>query len=202
MIAKQLETDFLLNLQRQHSSEEIKLPGYNNKGYKIDLATRIIESPEFLSVEKDHNSEIIYFVLDQYFDHKDLSTTTCIIQYENAKGEQFVYPVPFFDTYTLREQNKMIIPWNISGNASVYAGQIKYSFRFYEFGRDQNGELTDDLVYNLSTLQAASRILQGLDIKLEQDDNIVLDSKNEVYYQLISMIQDPSQKVIYWNIIN
>lgn len=201
MIARTLEKDFLFDLQRQYPKDEIRLPGFEEERYKINLATRTIDSPEFLSIEKDHNSEVKYFVLDRYLDHKDLSTTTCIIQYENAAGEHFVYPVPFFDTYTLRQENKMIIPWNISGSVSAYAGEIKYSFRFFEFGRDENNQLTTELVYNLNTLQATSKILHGLDINIEQDDQYVVNYQNEIYYQLISMIQDPEQKIIYWNVI-
>ena len=171
MIARDLETNFLFELQRQYPKDEIRLPGYEEKCYKINLSTRTIDSPEFLSIEKDHNSEVKYFVIDRYFDHKDLSTVACIIQYENAKGDQFVYPVPFFDTYTLRDENRMIIPWNISGNVSVYAGEIKYSFRFFEFARDEEtNELLPELVYNLNTLQATSKILHGLDVSMEVND--------------------------------
>ena len=91
MIARDLETNFLFELQRQYPKDEIRLPGYEEKCYKINLSTRTIDSPEFLSIEKDHNSEVKYFVIDRYFDHKDLSTVACIIQYANAKGDQTIY---------------------------------------------------------------------------------------------------------------
>lgn len=210
MLAKTIENDQLLQIQRQYP-DILTLPGYQERGYRINLTTRLIETPEFLSVEKDHNSEVKYFVLGRYFDHKDLSTAVCIIQYKNAIGEEFIYPVPFFDTYTLRTTNEMIIPWNISGEATAYAGQITYSFRFYEFEtlkdeagniiRDEDGNITyGDLIYNLNTLPATSKILHGLDVNLPEVDKLKYDK--DAYETLVSMINDDSRKVIYWNIID
>lgn len=203
MIAKDLEKEVLLNIQRQHPRDELILPGYEDIGYEIDLSTRTIKSPEFLSVEKDHDSEIKYFVIDRYLDHKDLSTTFCIIQYRNAKGEELIYPVPFFDTFTLRHKNKMILPWNISGSASAAAGEIIYSFRFYEFEThiDANNNIAyGDLIYNLNTLPAKSKILHGLEINLEQNDKVV-DYKTDAYNYLLGLIQNNDRdKMIYWNI--
>ena len=203
MIAKQLETDTLLNIQRQYPKDIIQLPGYRDVGYKIDLSTRIIQSPEFLSVEKDHDSEVKYFVVNRYFDYKDLSSSICIICYRNAAGEDFVYPVPFFDTYTLRDNHKMIIPWNISGRATSKAGEITYYFRFYEFKRDEEGNIdpTGQLVYNICTLPATSKILHGLDISVENQDELNYGTK--AYDTLVGMIYDEDRnKVIYWNMID
>ena len=206
MIAKTLEQETLLNIQKQYPKDQLTLPGYQDVGYKINLSTREIESPEFLSVEKDHDSEIKYFVVDRYLDHKDLSTTTCIIQYENALGDNFIYPVPFMDTYSLRHENKMILPWNISGSATAAPGEITYSFRFFEFERiteNDTVKYTDNLVYNLNTLPAKSKILYGLNIKLTEgnDQDKVIKYENEAYNILLNIINN-QEKIIYWNIIN
>lgn len=211
MLAKTLENEQLFNIQKQYPADIIELPGYEDVGYKIDLSTRDISSPEFLSVKKDHNAEVIYFVIDRYFDYKDLSTATCIIQYKNANGESFVYPVQFFDTYTLRESNRMIIPWNVSGNATEYAGDITYSFRFYEFEAkkdemgnfiyDENNNLiyTDKLVYNLNTRPAVSKILYGLDIEFPNSE---IPYDPDVYEQILAILSDENRKVIYWNMLD
>ena len=53
--------------------------------YKIDLNERKIYAPEFLSVEEDHNAEIIWFEADRFYDDFDLYSSTCLIQYINAK---------------------------------------------------------------------------------------------------------------------
>ena len=56
----------------------------NEPIYEIDLNARSIAAPEFLSVEEDHNSEIIWFKTDRFFDNIDLYNGTCWIQYKNA----------------------------------------------------------------------------------------------------------------------
>ena len=47
--------------------------------YNIDLNSRTIEAPEFLSTETDHFAETIYFKVDRYFDNMDSTKTICII---------------------------------------------------------------------------------------------------------------------------
>ena len=47
--------------------------------YDINLDTRIIDSPKFIGVEKDHAAETIYFKVDRYYDYMDLANTICII---------------------------------------------------------------------------------------------------------------------------
>jgi len=38
---------------------------------------------------------------------------SCIIEYTNAAGNSFIYPVPFYDIYNAANENKVIIPWCI-----------------------------------------------------------------------------------------
>ena len=90
--------------------------------FEIDLNKRSVETPEFLSVQTDHTAETIYFKVNRYYDHVDLSNTICIIQYINAEGDGFVYPVPYFDITTF--PNKILFPWVIGGNATKTAGTI------------------------------------------------------------------------------
>ena len=68
--------------------------------YRVDLNTRIIESPEFLSVETDHTAETIYFRMARFYENIDLTTMTCVIQYVNAEGKGGIYVVPYFDVET------------------------------------------------------------------------------------------------------
>ena len=49
----------------------------DEKIYKVDLNTREIEAPEFLSIEKDHYAETIYFEMDRYYDHIDFRPVSC-----------------------------------------------------------------------------------------------------------------------------
>jgi hypothetical protein len=69
------------------------------KIYNINLSTREVEVPEYLSVLKDHYAETIYFKCDRFFDNMDLTDTVCVIQYQNKNSPDngHYYAVPFYD---------------------------------------------------------------------------------------------------------
>lgn len=72
--------------------------------YNVNLNTRTIETPSFLSVERDQGAETIYFLVDRFFGEIDLATTACFIQFINNNAipteRAGFYPVPFFDVST------------------------------------------------------------------------------------------------------
>lgn len=92
---------YLWRLQDQNRPvSAILLPSDENV-YEIDLNTRTISAPEFLSVKKDHAAETIYFLIDRFYDNMDLTTTCCVVQYKNVKtGKERFFPVPFYDVTT------------------------------------------------------------------------------------------------------
>ena len=65
--------------------------------------------------------------MDRYYDGVDLSNTTGIVQYINAKKESHIYAIPFYDIVTF--EGKILFPWCIDGAATKKAGDIKYSFK-------------------------------------------------------------------------
>ena len=160
--------------------------------YNVDLNSRTIEAPEFLSTETDHFAETIYFKVDRYFDNMDLTKTVCIIQYENdssvnADGDPaggFAYLVPFYDISHFEEENKILIPWAIGGPATAAAGNVTFAIRFYKF----NAEGTS-LIYNLNTLPATSKILHGMNVINEKENFIIPDTTVEMIYQEIDTIR-------------
>lgn len=110
----------LWEIQNMNLLRKVVLVPHNEKILAVDLNARTIETPEFLSVSKDHEAETIYFEFDRYYDMVDLTTMICIIQYKNAAGEEFIYPVPFYDIDTLSYKgNKVLIPWCIQGPATA-----------------------------------------------------------------------------------
>ena len=127
--------------------------------FNIDLESKIIDSPEFLSVEHDHTAETVYFLVDRYFDNMDLSQTCCVIQYVNAKGEGRMYTVPFYDVETYLDENKMLVPWCIEGEATKAAGEVTYAIRFFKV----NGSNTK-ITFQLNTLPATSKILHTINV--------------------------------------
>lgn len=161
------------------------------KTYEINLNTRIVETPEFLSVEKDHASETIYFLVDKYYDYMDLSTTICVIQYINAAGEVKIYPVPFYDVQTYGAEQKMLIPWSISAGAAAAAGTVKYALRFYRLN-----ETGTAFEYNLTTIPTTSKILHGMDAQALAPDDYALSVSQ--YDYLLSRIEAISRQDIFW----
>lgn len=159
--------------------------------YKIDLNARTVEAPEYLSVEKDHRAETIYFTVNRFYDFFDLTQAVCVINYINALGDVRTYPVPFYDVETFSEEDLILFPWVIDGDATKAAGDIVYSIKFYK--------LTDSgksYMYNVNTLPAKSKILHGLgkeeDIDAETDYLATL--KDEIF-QRIENIEDFD---LYW----
>lgn len=165
----------------------------DEKIYNVDLSTRKIETPLYLSIEKDHLAETIYFLVDRFYDTVDLSATTCVVQYVNALGEPRVYAVPFVDTITFEKDGKMIIPWCIEGEATKAAGNIQYALKFYHLYKDEDDVLKFD--FNLNTSIAKSKILSGLDtIKNNGDYDYVASAIEEA----LSKIDWMSKQEIEW----
>ena len=85
----------------------------DEKIYEVDLDTRQIEAPEYVSVSSDHLAEVIYFKCPRFYDGVDLAETTCVIEYVNAEGKAYFYPVPFFDVSTYSTYNQKHLKKNL-----------------------------------------------------------------------------------------
>ena len=167
---------------------------YAEKIYNIDFDTRLIDSPEFLSVQKDHSAENIYFSAPRYVDYMDLSTTTCIIQYKLIDGRVGIYHVPFYDITSQNEygNERIIFPWLISGEATALSGPVEYSVRFYRVN-----EAGTKFLYNLNTLPTRSKVLYGLDIQ-NDDFDARYEIKPSTWETLAARISELQNQDIYW----
>ena len=168
----QLEVYEKLYRRSDNYTSPLQIPS-NEPIMKIDLNSRTIEAPEYLSVQYDHNAETVFFIVDQYFDSVDLSTKTCIVQYKNALEEDRIFIVPYYDLSY--EEGKIVFPWCISGEATKVSGPVEFSVRFYEVDIDNR-----KFSYNLNTQPAKSKVLHGmkstipeeycsLDVQFEQE---------------------------------
>lgn len=149
--------------------------------YNIDLNSRTIEAPEYLSVETDHRAEAIYFKMPRFFDGVDLTTKVGLIQYENAAGEGHVYVIPFYDVETADRldigigsgiRQTVLFPWLIDNNVAKKAGVVKYNIRFYELASEAQ------VLYSLNTLPAESKILHGIDLSDDTLYSIITLTEN------------------------
>lgn len=196
------ELDFLYRIEKQETPAIIKLPG-GIESYSINLNTRQINSPKVLSVKKDHLSTVIYFNVDRFFDFMDLSTLNCVIIYQTPDGQSHFYPVQYFDTYTLAEQGKMIMAWNINNIVTKETGTITYAFKFFKV----EGDTLDSakIIYSLNTAPAQSEILYGLDAPNEALDEEEVAEVNDLIQQweaAVTATKQLQESTFVWNVYN
>lgn len=176
------------------TTKAILLPG-DETIYEVDLNSRTIAVPKFLSVAKDHQAETIYFQFDRFYDRIDLTTKSCVIQYTNAAGDSYIYPVPYYDTETLSGQRKVIIPWCIQGAATEKAGTVKFAISFYSV--DVNHQIN----YCLNTLVASGEILNGQntsDLRDITESQVTLDSSLLELLQSLENLANSHELAVYW----
>jgi hypothetical protein len=137
--------------------------------YEINLNTRTVQTPEFLSVLNDHNAEVIWFKVDRFFDDVDLFGATCWIQYKNALGEDYV-SVSIPRVIDDNNHDMLYIPWPICGPATKAAGNITFSFQFFKLGEDKK------VHFLIHTKPAVSKILFGLNV---EPDEFIKDKLDE-----------------------
>ena len=191
-------------LQNVNQPAYALLPSAENI-YYIDADTRVIDAPKFLSIEKDHKSETIYFAIDRYVDYMDLTQTCCVIQYNSANSKQGTrfYPVPFYDVYKLAHLDKIVFPWSLDANVTNTAGQVEFSIRFFKIDSilTERNDVVKELVYNLNTLPATSQILHGFNEKDITTENYRLDESQ--YDYLIGEIAKINYlQKMYWTILD
>lgn len=186
----------LYDLQARYAPSNVYLPLAHNT-YEINLKTRTIHGPEFISVQRDHKSEIIYFKVDRFFDYMDLANTVCVVEYivpGDKKRVPHFYVVPFFDTTKYLNEGKMVFPWSVGGAATEKDGTIEYAIRFFRIaGEGKEAEL----VYNLSTLPTKSKVLSSLEVDnelMKAEYDIPVDAYQELIYQV-------KNNKTYWTIL-
>ena len=125
---------------------------------------RVYIPPQFrwiTAVQGDHNSEILTFRIDRYFDGVDLSEKTCVIQFMNAGGICGTYQAQKFDVAT--EKDKLLFQWAVDNVATQYGGDLTFVVKFYSTGDD---DLYDFMWNSLPTIV---NVHAGLDITDEAE---------------------------------
>lgn len=153
--------DFLTKIDNGTPTYELRIPS-DEPIYEVDLNTRIINAPKFLSVETDHDAELIYFSIDRYFENVDLLTCAGLVLFKNAKNEEYAYLIPAYDVVT--EPGKIIFGWNIQGAVTKYSGNVQFAFKFFKLNEkfdEESNSFKSVLEFDLNTLIAQSKILSG-----------------------------------------
>lgn len=146
---------FLKDIQDGYNPPDIRIRIPQNEPiYPIDLNTRKISAPPYLSVEADHAAEIIFFSIDRYYDSMDLANMVGLIQFRDAHNKEYYYIIPYYDIVS--QDQKIIFPWTISNQVTKYGGQISFSIKFFKV-EPTSGKL----IYEINTLVAYSKVLIG-----------------------------------------
>lgn len=158
----------------------------NDQIFDIDLDSRTINLPQFLSVQYDHNAEIIYFRCPRYFDNMDLATTVCIIEYINADGDTGLYWVPYYNVDVYQDDDKdltplMLIPWSIGGLVTASSGVVNFTVRFYQLDAERK-----TFFFNMSMQPAQGEVLHGIDLSEDDLEKFKLDTTvtHQIYADL------------------
>lgn len=184
-----------------------RLPSANNI-CPIDIESRTIQPPKELGVERDHKSKTIYFSVNQRVDYMDLSQTCCNIHYKNlTTGLTGIYIVPFYDVFTLAEEGKMLIPWNLDATVLSAAGVVQFSFHFYKLG-EKSSNISENkekiIAYLLNTQTASSKVLKGMEVVTNSDNsmntnNLIQPSQFAILNSRIDEVAQYNQ--LYWTIL-
>lgn len=209
--------DLLFQMQEYKDSYGVSFPQIKNllpadeqPIYNIDLDTRTVDAPDILSVQFDHNAEIVYFRCPRYYDNMDLATTVCLIQYKNAPhknefGKEVqdagLYWVPYYDIYKYEEDPEnpgtliptMIIPWAIGGLATKYAGKVTYNIRFYKMAEDSK-----TYIYSLGTRPKTGEILHGFDYTMDELGVFESEQSDVVYKSYSDLKRAMDDTATYW----
>lgn len=187
----------LIEIQEKHNGQSYPhitdLQPSADSIYELNLNTRQSKLPQFLSVQYDHNAEIVYFKCSRYYEHVDLSTMACVIQYINANKDAGLFWVPYYDTEY--EDNCIIIPWVVDGLATAAQGTITFNLRFYQLIKNEDNEY--QFAYNLSTIPQQVKIVKGMDLpeELEKYSRLASDTVDELQYYINNSIE---ASTTYW----
>lgn len=178
--------------------------------YYIDLNKRKIFGPKVLSVEKDHQAEIIYFKINRYYDNMDLANTVGVVQYvnKNAKDDGHIWAIPYYDTFTCGELNPeekdmMLFPWVIEGPATAAPGPVEFAVKFYcaeEFDNEKTGEKDYKFTFILNTQPAVGEVLYGMNVISDDNENTNIYDTTELeqIYNRLKKLEDLSVNKLYW----
>lgn len=192
---------FLKNVQDGYNPPDLKIRIPQGEPiYEIDLNTRKINAPAFLSVESDHSAEIIFFSIDRYYDSVDLANMVGMIQFRDAKNHEYYYVIPYYDVVS--QDQKIIFPWCIQGQATKYGGTVNFSVKFFKIAPTSTDE-QPYLLYEINTLVAHSKVLIGWanihganhDYNAIEQQKLTIDPS---YAQAMQLYIDAQNAGIYW----
>lgn len=154
--------------------------------FEINANTRAITIPaEFkkngIGVQGDDLAEVVYFMIDRYFDAMDLNNTEIYIEWETPKGKNGAVTKSVSETYLKIIDDelypgKLIFGWAISDAITKDSGTLKFAVRFVQWANSESAK--KELLYSFNTLTAQVNIAPNLGLDLEKG-SYEIDNAND-----------------------
>ena len=147
--------------------------------FTIDANKRTITNPKITVLQKDQNAEIVTFVIDRYFDYKDLSTAQyTYVQWTLPDGTEGASNITLKD---FSIPGKLRLGWPLDNEITSQKGAVKFSLRFFDMGTitDAHGKTKEAVVYSFNTLTSTLTINESLQPEVDPDGLSVNDPVNE-----------------------
>lgn len=131
--------------------------------FTIDANKRSITNPKITVLQSDQNSEIVTFVIDRYFDYKDLDTVEHVyVQWTLPDGTEGASKIALKDT-AFPGNGKLRLGWALDNEVTSQKGIVKFSVRFFDTDTViENGVSKTTVVYSFNTLTSTLTISESL----------------------------------------
>lgn len=134
--------------------------------------------------------------MDRFVDSMDLSNCLGLIQFKNARREEYYQLISDYDT--LSEPGKIIFAWDIQGAATKYGGSITFSVKFFKIN-----PASGELLYEINTLVASSKVLNGWANGNTEHDSMTADKifvEDSSIMVTLSALKDATKKfaAVWW----
>lgn len=165
--------------------------------FEINANTREITIPatfkKSVAVEGDQVAEIIYFVIDRYFDTMDLNNQNIYIEWTSPKdmgiSTEFIRDIQ-------SQKDKIIFGWALDQKITKDAGTIEFAVRFYTIAKDETG--ADTIEYSLSTLPAKIHISKGMNMDILSNDIDIFTKEEQqfIFDRIMASVADEGSSAV------
>lgn len=165
--------------------------------FEINANTREITVPssfkKSVAVEGDQVAEIVYFVIDRYFDTMDLNNQNIYIEWTSPNdmgiSTEFIRDIQ-------SQKDKIIFGWALDQKITKDAGTIEFAVRFYSIAKDDTG--ADIIEYSLSTLPAKIHVSKGMNMDILSNDIDVFTKEEQqfIFDRIMASVADEGSSAV------
>lgn len=178
----------------EHKPLYLMLP-IDEEPFEINANTREIEVPpsfqQCSGVQSDNYAEIVTFIIDRYFDYKDLAEAKIAVQWKNGKKEGVSF-IELIDLETYGDENKIRFGWPITAEMTETPGDLRFAVRFYT-AEERGGSL--NFHYLLNTTVKSIPIKPTLIVDLNQEGVITKNHDYEFFLDSVIRSDNPSYAI-------